>query len=204
MKSKIVLTSVAALLVSVAGANALEYRPFIGATIGLQGALYSDDAKDIEHTQHIDFPTDFFAFGLETGVRVGSHAGVYNGGITVSATKSTYSDVEYKYSEKRLASSDLFNISATYDSYIRVSGDKARRIDLVLGAGAGAMAYHIDPIDDVDETIWSFAPEFKIGMDFELTKHITLSANFRTLVPMRNHYIAEGSYITGGVFKYIF
>ena len=204
MKTKILLTSMTALLATFAGANALEYNPFVGATMGIQGALYSDDAKDMERANHIDLPTDFFAFGLEAGVRAGSHDRVYNGGITLGATKSTYSKVEHKYSDKRVASTDLLNISATYDNYIRVSGDKARRIDLVLGAGAGVMAYHTDPIDADDETVWSFAPEFKIGMDFELTKHISLSANFRTFVPMRDHYAMEGSYIAGGAFKYIF
>jgi len=204
MKSKIVLTSAAALLVSVAGANALEYRPFVGATLGLQGAVYSDHAKDIERAAHIDFPTDFFVFGLETGVRAGAYNEIYNGGVTFSVTKTTYSDVKEKYVDTRVASADLFNMAITYDNYIRISGDKDSRIDLVLGAGFGTMAYHIDPVGEKSETIWSVAPEFKVGMDFQLTENVTLAATGRAIIPTRSHYDMDMSYIVGGAVKYLF
>ncbi len=204
MKSNIVLTSVAALLVSVAGANALEYRPFVGVSMGVQGAIYSSDAKDIERASAIDFPTDFFAFGMETGVRAGGYKDIYNGGITLSATKSTYSKVQKKYVDTRAASADLFDVSVSYDNYIRISGDKANRIDLVLGAGLGATAYHMDVVGGDSETVWSFAPEFKVGMDFELTKSITLSASFRTIFPTNENHELNASYFAGGSVKYLF
>ncbi len=204
MKSNIVLTSTAALLVSAAGANALEYRPFVGLTMGFQGSVYSDTAKDIEREASIDFPTDFFAFGMDFGVRAGSYFDIYNGGLTISATKTTYSNVQQKYVEERAASADMFNISMTYDNYIRISGDKESRIDVVIGAGAGAMATHFDVVGGESETKWSFAPELKIGMDFELTEHFTLSASFRTVFPTRPHYESDVSYIFGGAIKYLF
>ena len=204
MKSKIMLTSVAALLVSVAGANAMEYRPFVGATMGLQGAVYSNDAKDMERAMHIDMPTDFFVFGIESGVRAGGYNQIYNGGLTLSATKSTYSKVQDKYTDDRFASADMFNISASYDNYIRISGDKASRIDLVLGAGLGMMAYHIDPVGADSSTKWSFAPELKAGMDFELTHNVTLSATARAIIPTRSGYEMDMSYIVGGAVKYVF
>lgn len=204
MKSKIMLTSVAALLVSVAGANAMEYRPFVGATMGLQGAVYSNDAKDMERAMHIDMPTDFFVFGIESGVRAGGYNQIYNGGLTLNATKSTYSKVQDKYTDDRVASADMFNISASYDNYIRISGDKASRIDLVLGAGLGMMAYHIDPVGADSSTKWSFAPELKAGMDFELTHNVTLSATARAIIPTRSGYEMDMSYIVGGAVKYVF
>lgn len=204
MKSKIMLTSVAALLVSVAGANAMEYRPFVGATMGLQGAVYSNDAKDMERAGHFDMPTDFFVFGIESGVRAGGYNQIYNGGLTLSATKSTYSKVQDKYTDDRVASADMFNISASYDNYIRISGDKASRIDLVLGAGLGMMAYHIDPVGADSSTKWSFAPELKAGMDFELTHNVTLSATARAIIPTRSGYEMDMSYIVGGAVKYVF
>lgn len=204
MKSKIALTSAAALLISVAGANALEYRPFVGATMGLQGTMYSDSAKDFERIAQIDFPTDFFVFGIDAGVRAGSYFDIYNGGVSVSATKSTYSSIQQKYVDHRVASGDLFNVAITYDNYIRISGDKQNRIDLVVGAGFGSMAYHIDRVVGDNSTKWSFAPEFKLGLDFELTQHVILSANFRTIIPTRSHYETELSYICGGAVKYLF
>ena len=204
MKSNIVLTSMTALLVSVAGANALEYRPFVGATLGLQGAVYSDDAKDYERIMRVDLPTDFFAFGIETGVRAGAYSHIYNGGITLSATKTTYSKVQRKYVEDKAGDEDLFNIAVTYDNYIRISGDKASRIDLVLGAGFGTMAYHYDAKNGGSDTVWSFAPEFKVGLDFGLTQSVVLSANFRAILPARDHYEFDMSYIAGGAVKYLF
>jgi len=205
MKSKIILTSATALLVSAAGANALEYKPFVGATMGFQGPVYSAAAEDLERVRSMDLPTDFFVFGIETGVRAGSYFDIYNGGITLSATKSTYSKAQYKYVEERFASADLFNISMTYDNYLRISGDKDNRIDFVIGVGFGSMAYHYDLADrDASMTKWSFAPELKLGLDFEVAEHVILSANFRTFFPTRPHYEMDTSYIVAGALKYIF
>ena len=201
MKSHIMLTSAAALLVSVAGANAVELRPFAGVNMGIQRAVYSDSAKDMERALAIDLPSDFFAFGIEGGVRAGAYNDIYNGGLNLSVTKTTYSKIENKFTDTRFASADMFNISTTYDSFIRISGDKASRIDLVLGAGLGAMAIHDDSSDD---TTWSFAPEIKVGMDFELTHNVTLSANARMFIPTRNDYMTDMSYIFGGTVKYLF
>lgn len=205
MKTKIMLTSAAALLVSVAGANAFEYRPFAGLTMGIQHVVYTDSMQDHESgTGAIDLPNNFFVFGAEGGVRFGNYNAIYNGGLTISATKTTYSDVETKFSSTRVASTDMFNISATYDNYFRISGDKTSRIDLVLGAGLGAMAVHVDPVGFDDETKWSFAPEFKVGMDFELTHNVTLSANARMFIPTRAHYTMDTAYVFGGAVKYMF
>ena len=204
MKSNIILSSAVAVLVSVAGANAMEYRPFVGATIGLQGSVYSDSAKDIERANHMDLPTDFFMFGVESGVHFGEYNQIYNGGFTLHATKTTYSKAQDKFSDKRFASLDLFNLSASYDNYIRISGDKASRIDLVLGVGFGMMAFHADVSGGDSETRWSVAPEFKAGMDFELTHNVTLSANARAIIPTRSDYEYDMSYIVGGTVKYVF
>jgi opacity protein-like surface antigen len=205
MKSNIVLTSAMALLVS-AGANALEYKPFVGATLGMQGAEYSAHAKEFERAAQFDYPTDFFVFGVETGVRAGSYFDIYNGGLTLNATKTTYSKAKYKFVDERMASADMFNVSMTYDNYLRISGDKQNRIDVVLGAGFGSMAYHMDsePVGQDEKTKWSFDIELKAGLEFELAEHVILTANFRTLIPTRPHYEMDITYIVGGGVKYIF
>ena len=204
MKSQIMLSGIAALLVSVAGANALEYRPFVGATMGLQGSVYSGVAKDLERTAGIDLPTDFFAFGIEGGVRAGGYNQIYNGGLTLNATKTTYSDAEDKLTHARDARIDMFNIGVTYDNFVRISGDKEARIDLVLGAGLGTMAYHVKPNIGDSETKWSIAPELKAGLDFELTHNITLSVLGSATIPTRSHYYIDMSYVVGGAVKYMF
>ena len=203
MKSNMLFTSMAALLVTTA-ANAATIKPFVGATMGLQGIIYTDKTEDAAKANSLDLPKDFVAFGLEGGFRFGAHSAIYNGGVTVSVDKTTDSNVEDKFTDHKMAGLDMFYASATYDNYIRLSGDKARRIDLVLGAGLGAMNYHLDPKVGDSETIWSAVSAFKIGLDFELTQHLTLSANTRVFVPARPHYIAESTYIVGGAVKYIF
>ena len=204
MNSKIMLTSAAVLLTSVAGANAFEYRPFVGVTLGAMNAMYSGYGEDYERAAAVDFPSDFFAFGVEGGVRAGAYNDIYNGGLTLSAIKTTYSSVDAKFTETRLASVDAFSISATYDNFIRISGDKTSRIDLVLGAGLGTLAYHIDPVGIDSNTRWSFAPEFKVGLDFELTHNFTLSANGRVLLPTRSDHVIDAAYLFGGTVKYLF
>lgn len=203
MKSKTLLIGMSALLVSGAGANAMEYKPFVGLTSGIQGVIYSDDFED--QAKGIDLPKDFLAIGLETGARFGSHQSIYNGGFTISADTSTKQSAEHKISDDTVAHIKTTEFAATYDNYIRVSGDKIKRIDLVLGGGLGAMNYHIDDVaSGKDETVWSTAFVFKIGADFELTKHLTLSATTRIFVPTRDDYAAESEYIAGGAVKYVF
>ena len=198
MKSNILLTSMAALLVTTT-ANATTIKPFVGATLGIQGAVYSDDAKDKSRAEHFDLPEDFIAFGLEGGMRFGEYNKIYNGGVTLAAKISTRGKVEDKFSDATLTRVNYSEIYGTYDNYIRLSGDKMKRIDLVLGIGGGVMSYHAE-----DETIWSITPAFKIGVDFEINKHITLSAETLIFTPYRNDYLVEGSYITGGAIKYVF
>lgn len=200
------LTSVSALLLSVAGANAMTIRPFVGATMGLGGVIYSSAAKDLQTLNSFDFPNDFFVFGVETGARFGEYNKIYNGGFSLNFDKSTKSNVTDTFSDAKRAEFDLMDLSATYDNYIRISGDKASRIDLVLGAGIGESNYKIDYVDALvnDEKTYSMSFVLKAGMDFELTKHITLSAMARMFLPTRSAYYMDTTYIVGGAIKYLF
>jgi hypothetical protein len=208
MKTKIVLTSVSALLLSVAGANALEFRPFIGATIGLNELVYSDAMDDYARASQIDLPEDldFVAFGLEAGIRFGAHNQIYNGGFTLAVDTTSTSDVEEKFTDRKVADLSSSYFTATYDNYIRLSGDKLKRIDLIVGVGAGSMEYKMEYKDSglSDDTIYSPIAVMKIGADFEVTKSLTLSATTRIFIPTRSHYDIETSYIFGGAVKYLF
>ena len=79
-----------------------------------------------------------------------------------------------------------------------------KRIDLVLGAGLGMMEYNLDINHASDITRWSSLVELKAGLDFELTHNVTLSAQTRLFVPMRDAYGIKASYIAGGAVKYVF
>lgn len=200
MKSKTLLMGASALILSVAGANATEYKPFVGVTMGIQTVNYDFDKHGI------DFPHDFISFGLEAGSRFGSYDEIYNGGFTLSVDTSTKEKIKDSYSDVTYAKIKSTALTATYDNYLRLSGDKIKRIDLVLGAGMGAMNVSIDGKYKAvsDEMSWSTTFVLKAGMDFELTKHITLSATGRVLLPVRDDYYAKVSYIAGGAIKYVF
>ena len=204
MKSSILLTSMAGLLV-ISGSNAMQFKPFIGATMGLQEVSYSDRIENIAREDRTDLPNDFFTYGLEGGVRFGEHSKMYNGGISINADATSASSVEDKFTNAKIADITTFNLSATYDNYFRISGDKTNRIDLVLGAGFGTMSYDIDYKNATikDETIYSPTVAFKLGLDFELTKYLTLSATTRLFLPTRSHYDIETTYVIGGAVKYM-
>ena len=205
MKSNILLTSLASLLV-VSGANATEYKPFVGATMGFQGVSYSSEIEDAARDSSLNLPDNFFTFGLEGGIRYGAHSAIYNGGFTINVDTTTGSNIENKFTDAKFAEVKTFNMSATYDNYFRISGDKIKRIDLVLGAGVGTMNYDIDYKNNMidDETVWSPMLAFKVGLDFEMTQNLTLSATTRLFTPTRSHYWMHSTYVFGGAIKYMF
>ena len=203
MKSNMLLIGASAVVLSMAGANATEYRPFVGVGIGIQGLIY-DDA--IEDDAPYYLPKDFVTFGVEGGARFGSYKDIYNGGFSVNIDTSDSEKMAYKFTNETYAKIKTTALTATYDNFIRISGDKTKRIDLVLGAGMGAMNYHRDSQTALatDETKWSTEFAFKAGLDFELTKNLTLSATMRWFVPTREHYSVATTYIAGGALKYVF
>ncbi|MBR5904543.1 MAG: outer membrane beta-barrel protein [Alphaproteobacteria bacterium] len=203
MTSKFLLTGLAVLSATTISANATTIKPFVGATMGIQEAFYSDDAKDFERAAHIDLPTDFFTFGLEAGARFGEHSQIYNYGFSLNVDKTTYSEIRNKFSDNTSAKVDTISYSATFDNYIRLKEHK--HIDLVLGVGLGTMAYHMDADNYIyDTTKYSFMPVLKAGLDFELTNNITLSAMTRIFIPTRSDYEVSTTLIIGGAVKYMF
>lgn len=200
MTSKIFLTSIATVLATVMGANATTIRPFAGATMGLQGAYYNSKLD----SSNIDSPKDSITFGLEAGARFGEYNEIYNYGFSVNYDNSSREKIKEKWTDVTVAKINTNVFSATFDNYLRLSGDKMKRIDLVLGAGLGMMEYNADWTAKSDDTRWSSLVELKAGLDFELTHNITLSAQTRLFVPMRDAYGIKASYIAGGAIKYVF
>lgn len=200
MKSTTLLLGASAVVLSVAAANATELKPFVGIGMGIQGVVYDNVIEDNPDSYA---PKDFIAFGIEGGARFGDYNKIYNGGFSVNIDTTDTEKESKKFTNEQVAKIKTTSMTATYDNYIRISGDKAKRIDLVLGAGLGAMNYHYEK-DNIDDTIWSTAFAFKTGLDFELTKSLTLSATVRWLLPTREHYGIAASYIAGGAIKYSF
>ena len=207
MKTKIILTGISALIMSVAGANAMDLRPFIGLTMGISDIDYSHEMDDAARIGEIDLPTDFFAFGIEGGFRFGDYNRIYNGGMSLNFDMTDAQKIQGTFTNQKFGELKTFAMSATYDNYIRISGDKTSRIDVVLGAGLGTTNYNIDyePVAGLaDDTIWSPMFAFKAGMDFGLTRNVILSATARMFVPTRSHYAIDTQYMFGGAIRYQF
>lgn len=225
MKSKILLSGLAAALV-VSGANAAQYRPvkmsyasqirpFVGLSIGMQTTDWARQVDKDAKLIGIYLPEDFVSFGAEAGFRFGNYHEIYNGGTTINFDISMPDNIETTISHIRIAEVNTMTISGTYDNYIRLSGDKLKRIDLVLGAGVGAMnertkwdhvgtmaAFDGDiPADDND---WAGTFVLKVGFDFEITRNIALSANARGFFPVKSNYDIDANIIFGGTVKYVF
>ncbi len=207
MKTKIILTSISALMMSVAGAKAMDLRPFIGITLGISDINYSNEMDDYGRVNVVDLPTDFFAFGIEGGFRFGEYNKIYNGGMSLNFDMTDAQKITDKFTNEKHGELRTFAMSATYDNYIRISGDKTSRIDLVLGAGLGTTNYNIDyePVAGLsDDTIWSTMFAFKAGLDFGLTHNVILSATARVFTPTRCHYAIDTQYVFGGAIRYQF
>lgn len=100
---KTILTSIGAIMLSVATAGATEnckncnqsnYKIFFGINAGMHGWNYASDFKILTETAlplftsgnvKIEFPKTETIFGLDGGVRFGKHSSVWNGGFTISA-----------------------------------------------------------------------------------------------------------------------
>ncbi|MBO7644832.1 MAG: hypothetical protein J6S57_00840 [Alphaproteobacteria bacterium] len=202
MKTNLFLTGLSVLFIS-AGANAMEYQPFVGATIGFSGLDYSAATEDVARAGAIDLPSDFFSFGLETGVRFGGYYQVYNGGLTLNLDMTDSQKIYEKFTNAKIGDFRTYDASLMYDNYIRLSGDKTSRIDLVLGAGIGILNYDMG-MTDYGENEYSTTFAVKAALDFELTQNITLSAQTRLFVPTRSHYGIDTNYVFGGAVKYMF
>ena len=103
----------------------------------------------------------------EINAYAGSYKDIYNGGFSVNIDTSDSEKMAYKFTNETYAKIKTTALTATYDNFIRISGDKTKRIDLVLGAGMGAMNYHLDSQTALatDETKWSTEFAFKAGLD---------------------------------------
>ena len=224
MKSNILFTSLAALTV-MSGANAAQYRPvkmsygaqlrpFVGITLGMQTIDWDSQVKSDSKTLGVTLPEDFLVFGVEGGFRFGNYHEIYNGGLTLNFDMTIPDDVETTISHIKIAEISTYSISGTYDNYIRLSGDQSRRIDLVLGAGIGAINErtswdHVGTETTfggtpADENDWAGMFVLKAGIDFEVTKYIILSAQTRAFIPVKSQYDLDTNFIFGGAVKYVF
>ena len=185
----------------------MDLRPFVGITAGITDIDYSTEMDVAARDAALDMPTDFFALGIEGGFRFGDYNRIYNGGMSLNFDMTDVKKIQNITTNEKFGELRTFAMSATYDNYIRISGDKISRIDIVFGAGLGTTNYNIqyeNALNLSDTTVWSTMLAFKAGMDFSLTKNVILSGTMRVFTPTRSHYAVDTQYVFGGTLRYQF
>ena len=147
MKKSMIIGMVS--LLAINNANALEVRPFIGGNLAINGVVWDDTLRSGLKEDIGVLPAIFAGAGIEGGVRFATD-NIYNAGITLAGDYLFESEVDLNEDmEDYISSIDTsFAIaSVTFDNYLRVSGTKEHRRDIVLGFGVANITewIHLDP-----------------------------------------------------------
>ena len=211
---KILFPVVCAMCIS--PALAVNVKPFIGANLGITGVAYDEDIYDENSDAGIDMPEAFLGTGIEAGI-IFQTPRIYNAGITVAYDYAfdTEADLDY-YAEDAIDywKQGFSAVSATFDNYLRVSGDAKHRQDIVLGIGLGRAnsRFHMRTTpygrtlgledikdNDDDDTI----VVFKIGYNYRVSSHFDWYLNGRWFMPSDDDVIKALFNASAGV-RFVF
>ena len=176
-------------------AMATEIKPFIGANLAINGVVWSHDAERATEDMGIDLPEAFLGLGLEMGVKF-VNDNIYNAGLifaydyafnSKAKLDSNIKDYYYK------VTTGFSSIAITFDNYIRVSGEKAHRKDVVVGIGLARGTERIsmkttyygytsglEDIDDDDDGTFIL---LKAGYNHQLSDNVDFYTNGRAFIP---------------------
>ena len=192
MKKIIVIGAVSILAVN--SAMSMEVRPFIGGNLSISGVVWDDTLRSEIKEDIGVLPAIFAGAGIEGGVRFATD-NIYNAGITLAGDYLFESEVDLNEDmEDYINSLDTsFAIaSATFDNYLRVSGTKEHRRDIVLGFGVANITewVHLDPTQygknsGLEEERWhdnGTAIVLKIGYNHQIAKKLDWYVNGRAFI----------------------
>lgn len=185
----------AASILTINSALATEIKPFIGVNLALNGISWNGKVEKPLKDANMDLPTSFFGLGAEAGVRLKTD-GIYNPGITLAYDYAFDSSADIKWPANEVFYSfdaGFSAISATFDNYIRFSGNAEKRSDVVLGIGLAnateriemrttAYAKTLGYMDEKGKDDGTFIV-LKAGFNFELSDKIDFYTNGRWFVP---------------------
>lgn len=176
---KYLTSALIASLFGIANANATEIKSFVGANLGITSAAWTDAAKHM-YEEAFDFPTSFLGLGFDGGVKFTKDK-MYNCGLTLAYDYISDSKAELTTYYKPYISSVKFGfsiVSATFDSYLRISGTEENREDIVIGfglAGIKERAYllptvvgELNGLEKTEENDTGGAFVFKVGYNSKI------------------------------------
>lgn len=182
------------LLLTCNNAMAFDVKPFIGGNLSINGVVWDQELKDDIKDTIGEMPEFFLGGGVEAGARFATN-NIYNAGITLAYDYMLNSEVDLKDEMKEYISSmetGFSAISATFDNYIRVSGKKEHRRDIVLGLGLADVTERVslDPtlrgkelgIEKDDGKDDGTAVVFKVGYNHQIAPNADWFVNGRAFV----------------------
>lgn len=175
---------------------ATEIKPFIGANLALSTISWTNEA--IKAGADLwDLPISTFGMGVDGGVKFANDT-IYNCGITLAYdytfdTKATIHSNAKPYIQS--LTFGLSSFSATFDNYIRISGEEEHRQDIVLGLGIASMTERVkltptsfgiyEGLTPINETGSGGATVLKIGYNENFGK-FDIYTNLRFFFPGDN------------------
>lgn len=213
------LASIVLIIISVltiGKANALETKLFIGGNIALNSVAWSNQVEKELKDNNLNLPTSFFGLGAEAGIRLKTD-GIYNPGVTLAYDYTFDSASEIKWPANQVFSSldtGFSAISATFDNYIRFSGESSRRSDVVLGIGLASIterydirytsyAHSLGLTDNKGSDDGTFVV-FKLGVNFEISDKIDFYTNCRLFTPTKSGGDMDALFNLNAGVKYVF
>ena len=203
-------------ILAVESANASDIKLFVGGNIALNSASWDEKVDKTFSNMNLSLPDDFFGLGAEAGVRLKTN-GIYNPGVTLAYDYAFDSASDIKYPANNIFSSldvGFSAISATFDNYIRFSGNSAKRSDIVLGIGLAngtervnvrytPVAHLLGYVDEKGKDNGTFVV-LKAGFNFELTKNVDFYANGRFFAPTKSDGDLDGLFNLNAGVRYVF
>jgi hypothetical protein len=193
MKKIIVIGAVSILAVN--SAMSMEVRPFIGGNLSINGVVWDNELRKEAKANIGKLPEAFIGFGLEAGARFAT-TNIYNAGITLAYDYMFDSETDINDDMKDYISSfdiGFSAISITFDNYIRVSGKKEHRRDIVIGLGVASATerVHLDPtsqgenlgLEEEKSDDDGTRVVFKVGYNHQIARNADWYVNGRAFVP---------------------
>lgn len=193
MKKLIIIGT--AFVLSINSAIAMDIRPFVGGNVSINGVVWDNEVRKDAKENIGKLPEVFIGLGLEAGARFVT-TNIYNAGITLAYDYVFDSETDINDDMKdyiSLLDTGFSAISITFDNYIRVSGKKEHRRDIVIGLGGASATerLHFNPtprgeevgleeqkIDDTGTRI-----VFKVGYNHQIARNADWYVNGRAFVP---------------------
>ena len=212
---KICLIGVVSIL-ALNSATAMEIRPFIGGNLSVNGVAWDNDLRKEIKADIGKLPETFIGFGLEAGARFAT-ANIYNAGVTLAYDYIFDSETDINDDIKDYISSfdvGFSAISITFDNYIRVSGKKEHRRDIVIGLGGASIKerIHFAPTaqgknvgleEENDDDDGTFVV-FKVGYNHQIARNADWYVNGRAFIPTSSDGDADAALNLSTGLRFVF